>query len=236
MSDGGTGKLKRRPGDRAGLSREQVLRAARDLADHEGVDALTMRRLADRLGVAPNTIYSHYADKAALLDALLDSLLADIEVPDVRRADWRDGLVELMRESRTVLLANADLLPHLLSRPMRGRNASRLAEAALALLEQGGIEGPPAVDALRALLTYTFGSVALDARRRADPDLARREAESAAAFGSMTDLRRVAALAELLARPPVGATFETAIRWLIDGIARETSASGAPRTRGGARR
>ena len=178
-----------------------------------------MRRLADRLGVAPNSLYSHYADKAALVDAFLDSLLGEIELPDTDTVDWRDGLVTLMGDSRSTLLTHADLFPYLLSRPMRGANASRLAESTLALLERGGIQGPNAVDALRALLTYTFGAVVLDAPRRHDPDPVGRARESRVAFGGRTDLPRVARLAAPLSEPPTDDRFETGLRWLLDGIA-----------------
>src|SRR5688572_26763773 len=73
-------RTRRRPGNRAGLDAGRVLEAARDLTRQGGVEALTMRRLASALGVAPNALYSHYSDKSALLDAVLDSLLSEVEV------------------------------------------------------------------------------------------------------------------------------------------------------------
>jgi len=213
-------ETRRGPGTRAGLTADAVLEAGRDLVSHEGVEALTMRRLADRLGVAPNSLYSHFADKSALLDAILDSLLAEIEVPNVDRLDWRGGLVALMTRSRSMLLDHADLLPHLFSRPMRGPQATRLGEATLALLARGGIEGNAAVDALRALLTFTFGSVALDAPRRSESDPDGRRRASAAAFAGDPSAPRMAQLADRLSRPPANGSFETGLRWLIDGIER----------------
>ena len=95
----------RSAGQRAGLSREAVLGAARRIADDEGVDRLTMRRLATALGVVPNAVYTYYPDKEALLDALLDDLLASVEIGDPDEGDWRDGLVRLMDGSRRLLLA-----------------------------------------------------------------------------------------------------------------------------------
>ena len=79
-------------GQRAGLSREQVLAAARRIADAEGVDRLTMRRLAAELGVLPNALYTYVPDKEALLDALIDDLLAGIEADEPAAGDWREGL------------------------------------------------------------------------------------------------------------------------------------------------
>ena len=57
-------------GQRAGLTRRSILQAARRIADTDGVDHLTMRRLAGELGVMPNTLYSYFPHKDALLDAL----------------------------------------------------------------------------------------------------------------------------------------------------------------------
>jgi TetR/AcrR family tetracycline transcriptional repressor len=208
---------RRGPGTRAGLTGGQILTAARELVEREGVESLTMRQLADQLGVAPNSIYSHFRDKAALVDAVLDDLLAEIADPVIGSGAWQDGVIALMARSRDTLLRHAPLLPHLFSRPMRGPQASRLAEATLALLEQGGIRGPDAVAGLRAILTYTFGSVALDAPRRLD-DPAARAAAGVAAFGERTDRPRVAAQAEALARPPADADFATSLRWLLDGL------------------
>jgi len=210
----------RRPGTRAGLTAEEVLEAARMIVRREGAEPLTMRRLADELRVAPNSLYSHYPSKADLMDAVLDSFLAEIDVPIGAETDWRDGLVALMEASRLTLLGHPDLLPLFLSRPMRGPNAVRLGEETLRQLARGGVQGPAAVDGLRALLTFTFGSVVLDAPRREEPDPASREARSFAAFSADVERPRIAELAGPLSRPPTDVAFATSLRWLIDGIAR----------------
>jgi AcrR family transcriptional regulator len=64
--------MTRAPGQRAGLTREAVISAARAVADREGLERLSMRALASELGVMPNALYSHVNDKTALLDGLLD--------------------------------------------------------------------------------------------------------------------------------------------------------------------
>jgi TetR/AcrR family tetracycline transcriptional repressor len=216
-------ETRRSPGTRAGLTADAVLAAARTLVEPEGVEGLTMRRLAETLEVAPNTLYSYFPDKAALLDALLDSLLAEVDVPGLDRMDWRDGLVALMASSRATLLAHAGLLPQLFSRPMRGPQATRLGEETLALLARGGIEGRAAVDALRALLTFTFGSVALDAPRRLETDPEARRRANAVAFASDPASPRMAELSDPLSRLPADGSFETGLRWLIDGIERSNT-------------
>lgn len=208
----------RGPGTRAGLSREAVLAAARALVEAEGLERLTMRRLAAELGVAPNAIYSHVSDKAALVDAVLDSLLADIDTEGAGEWDPRDGLVQLMLESRRVLLEQAHVLPRLLAGPMRGPNLRRLTEACLGLLAELGVEGQAAVDGLRMLLTYTVGSAALDAPRAAEPDPAARWAGSERVFVAHGEGSRVARNARALARPSADDAFVRGLGWLLDGI------------------
>ena len=145
----------RSAGQRAGLSRQTVLGAARRIADVEGVDHLTMRRLASELGVMPNTLYSYFPDKEALLDALIDDLLGDIDVGDPADGDWRDGLVRVMDSSRRLLLTHPQLVPTFLARPGLGPNAARLGEITFTLLRRGGIDGERAVGAFRILLEST---------------------------------------------------------------------------------
>ena len=220
------GETRRRPGERAGLAAEAVLAEARTLCEREGIERLTMRRLADRLGVAPNALYSHFADKSALVDALMDSLLADIEVPDAGHVGWRQGLLELMRSTRRFLLAHADLIPHFLSRPRRGPNAIRLGEETLIFLEHAGLKGEDAVEALRILLIYTFGFAAQEAPRRADPHPEFRRLESEAAFGAARDRQVTRELARSLSEHPSDKTFERGLCWLLDGI--RAAAEGGP--------
>lgn len=107
---------RRTPGQRAGLTRPAVLAAARELLAAGGLEALTMRALADRLHVAPNALYSHVAGKTALIDELLDELLALVEAPPEDVADPRAGLHRVMASTYDVRLAHADLVPLYLAR------------------------------------------------------------------------------------------------------------------------
>jgi TetR/AcrR family tetracycline transcriptional repressor len=208
-------------GQRAGLSREQVLAAARRIADAEGVDRLTMRRLAAELGVMPNALYTYVPDKEALLDALLDDLLADVDPGDpAAEEDWRDGLVRVMDASRRLLLAHPQLAPVFLARPALGPNAARLGEITLALLRRGGVEGERAVEALRVLLVYSLGFAAFQAPRLQTDSPARTEQVEAAYAGLPEDrFPRLRRLAGPLAAPTDDRQFHTGLRWLLDGIA-----------------
>jgi AcrR family transcriptional regulator len=200
----------RGPGVRAGLTQAAVVAAARRIVDRHGLDALTMRRLAAELGVTPNTLYSHVAGKSALLDLLMDDVAGEVE--------WRDGLRALFASTRRTVAAAPELAPLFLSRPTRGPNALRLGEVTLQLLARGGVEGPAAVRALRALLVYSFGYATFAAARAEDPDPRARARRAERAFAADDSLPRTTALASELARAPGEAGFEEGLEALITGI------------------
>ncbi len=217
------GRQHRGPGQRAGLRPRAVIAAARSLVEREGLAAVTMRRLAGDLGVAPNTLYSHFADKTALLDAVLDDVIGEIQPPDPHTVDWAEGLVALMGQTRRLLLDHAELIPLFLSRPRRGRNAIRLGEVTLELLARGGIQGQRAVRALRALLIYSFGFAALQAPWLTEPQPDQRHARSQAALAAAPgEFPNVARLAALLSSQPTDEDFQAGLRWLLAGIAGRT--------------
>lgn len=211
----------RRPGERAGLSRDEVLECARRLAERAGLEQVTIRRLAAELGVAPNALYTYFADKTAILDALFDAILGELEPPDPEAGRWQDALAELMRASRRLLLAHPRLAQLFLSRP-GGANALRLGEATLRILARGGIRGRKAVEALRALVTYTLGFAALEVPRRADAEAGRRVERAAALIEALPpeEFPLTRACSRELASHASDRDFEAGLRWLIDGIAR----------------
>jgi AcrR family transcriptional regulator len=85
------------------LSRERILSAAVGLADRDGVESLSMRRLASELGVVPMALYKHVANKEELLDGMLDIVVADFDAP---RADlpWKEAVRERILSAREALL------------------------------------------------------------------------------------------------------------------------------------
>ena len=185
----------RTPGQRAGLTRARVLAAARELLDEHGVEALTMRALAERLGVRPNALYSHVESKEALVDEVLDDVLAAVDAPSPEARDPLAGVHAMMASTYRVLLAHADLVPLYLARQgARGPNARHLGEVMLALLARGGVAGRRADEALHVLIVYTIGSAAFATR-------------SPLATGD--------------APPPGGdqaAHFERGLKWILAGI------------------
>ncbi len=165
----------RAPGQRAGLTRSTVLAEARDVLAASGLASLTMRALAERLGVAPNALYSHFASKAALVDELLDDVLADVREPPAAIEDPSDGLEQLMASTYEVLVAHPDLVPLYLARQgAAGPNAQRLGETMIALLARAGVHGEPAREARRVLIIYTIGFAAFATHPPLEPGAGRK--------------------------------------------------------------
>ena len=93
------------------LSTQRVLRAAVELADDAGLDALSMRHLAHELGVVPMALYKHVASKEELLDGMVDVIVAEID-PPVDGTGWKDAV------RRRVLSARQALLRHRWAPPL----------------------------------------------------------------------------------------------------------------------
>jgi AcrR family transcriptional regulator len=90
-------------GRRAPLSRDRVLRAAVALADDAGIDSVSMRRLAQELGVVPMALYKHVANKDELLDGMVDVIVGEID-PPAHGADWKDAIRQRILSARRSLL------------------------------------------------------------------------------------------------------------------------------------
>jgi len=150
----------RKPGQRTGLTRGAVLAAARDVLTDGGYDGLSMRAVARRLDVAPNALYSYVIGKQALIDLLLDDVLAGV---DERAAvgDPTAALHALMTGTYDILLEHADLLPAFIARQgARGPHAQRLGDSVHAQLHAAGVRGRCAEQAQHILIIHTIGFAA----------------------------------------------------------------------------
>src|SRR5215467_7445946 len=104
---------------RAPLSRERVLSAAIDVADRGGIAALTIRSLADELGVKPMSLYHHVANKEAIIDGIIDVVFGEIELPPTD-TDWRSALRRRAYSARAVLRRHPWATPLMESRTNPG--------------------------------------------------------------------------------------------------------------------
>ncbi|MFC7623180.1 TetR/AcrR family transcriptional regulator [Microlunatus sp. GCM10028923] len=154
-----TERSRRSRGERAGLTREQIVAAARRTLDARGLDGLSLRAVAAELGVAPNAIYSHLDDKNALIDAVLDDVLSTIAEP--RTKDPRRALKTIMVDTYDTLVEQARLVGAYLARQgSRGPEAQRLGMIMDRCLEQLGAGGAIGEAGRRSMIVYTIGYAA----------------------------------------------------------------------------
>jgi AcrR family transcriptional regulator len=139
-----------------GLSRERILGVARQLVDQEGMNALSMRRLAQELDVWPMSVYRYFQDKDELLDALAESAAEAIPLPSGDES-WRIQLTALLNDARTAVGQDPSGIGGRLARAFLTPGALRVSEAAMRILQSAGFEPAEAASAWRALWSYTFG-------------------------------------------------------------------------------
>lgn len=141
------------------LQPNTVIRAALDLLNEVGVDGLTTRKLAERLGVQQPALYWHFRNKRALLDALAEAMLAENHTHSVPRADddWRSFLIGNARSFRQALLAYRDGARIHAARDRRTADGNGRRAASLPL--RGGFSAGDAVNALMTISYFTVGAV-----------------------------------------------------------------------------
>ena len=154
---------------RSRLNREQVADAALELADREGLDALTMRALADRLGVGAMTLYGYVRNKDELLDAIVDRAVTETEPPALE-GEWDQQLREVVVRARQGLLRHPSLVELRIRRPVLRPDALRFSEMSLRILRRAGFEVREATWAFRLLFTYTLGFAALSPAEATEDD------------------------------------------------------------------
>jgi TetR/AcrR family tetracycline transcriptional repressor len=139
------------------LTRERVVEEALAVIAHDGANALTMRRLAARLGVVPGALYHHVRNKQQLQDLLLDNVLAEIDVHLDPSLAWVEQLKVLAHRLRQVLEAHPGVAGILKTRDPLGPHSLALAEGFLGPLQAAGFGDREAGLAFFLLVDYTIG-------------------------------------------------------------------------------
>jgi AcrR family transcriptional regulator len=156
------------PPAKAPLTRDAIVAAAIAVLDADGLDGVSMRRVAQRLETGPASLYQHVGNKDELLELVLDRVCADIEipVPGVGPDGWQEPLKELLRRVRKVVGAHQDLAYVMLGRVPTGPNALAGAEGMLRILLDGGIPERLAAQAVDSLQLFVASATYEDAIRR----------------------------------------------------------------------
>lgn len=215
---------------RTGLSVDRIVAAAVELADGDGVTALSMRRVADRLGVGAMSLYTYVPGKGELVDLMIDQVLGELDRPELP-GGWRARLDHVAHANLALYRRHPWLLQVNTARPPMGPNLVAKYDYELGALEGTGLSDVEMDTLLTAVLAYVSGAAT-----------AAVEAAAAPAQSGMTDEQWWAAQAPLLekvfdpARFPLAArvgaaageaygladpayAFEFGLQRLLDGIA-----------------
>jgi AcrR family transcriptional regulator len=140
------------------LTKGRVLQAAVDVADREGLGALTMRRLGAKLGIEAMSLYKHVANKEEILDGIVELVVGEIEIPS-EGADWKEAMRRRTVSAREVLSRHSWAIGLLEARGSRGPTARRYLDAILGNLRSAGFSIENAVHAFWVLDCYVYGHV-----------------------------------------------------------------------------
>src|SRR5262245_10718918 len=142
-------------GHRAPLSKERVLRAAVRMADEGGVASLTMRKLAEDLGVEAMSLYHHVANKNEILDGMVDLVCSEIDLP-ARGADWKTAMRQRAISARAVLLRHPWAVGLMESRAHPGPATMQHHDAVIGSLRGAGFSIAMAAHAFSVLDSYIY--------------------------------------------------------------------------------
>lgn len=196
------------------LTREVLVDACLRIADREGPDAVTLRRLGSELGVDPTAVYRHFRDKGELLVAMADRLLVEVLEGFEPTGGWRADLRELAMRARRAYLAHPRLALLVTSARAPLPSESRITELGLRILRGAGLPDEEAVLAFQTLESYTAGGSSLEVESGPDGGEAWRLAYAALPPEEYPNLTR---LAPLMYRGDEAA-FEYGVDLLLDAI------------------
>jgi AcrR family transcriptional regulator len=207
------------------LSRERILRAALQLADEEGIDAVSMRRTGQALGVEAMSLYKHVSGKEDVLDGISDLVMEEIEVPS-RDLPWRTALRQSAIATHQAMLRHPWAAPVLESRRNPGPTRMRYLDAVVSILLDAGFTLQDVARAFMAVDAHVYGfttmilSFPFDLRD--SPDEAQVLAEES--FGdAFPGLRSMAELA--VTGPGVPLELEFGLDLILDGLERRLSST-----------
>ena len=155
----GRGRNRGRPS----LSRAEIVDAAIAVADAEGAEAVSMRRIAQVLRAGTMSLYWHVGNKEQLVDLMLDALEGESEAPEPS-GDWRAALREFARSRRAMLHRHLWVMNFIGGRPALGPNTLLNMEQGLAVFDRAGLDTTSSLRVLETVLTYVQGAVLRETR------------------------------------------------------------------------
>jgi AcrR family transcriptional regulator len=203
------------------LSRARIISAAVDLIEREGVEAVSMRRIAALLDCGVMSLYNHVPSKAALLDDVAERVICGIEFTAMPGASWEEQVRAQARAFRAIARKYPRSTMLVVSRPTASQTGLRPIENALATLREAGCGGSEAVLIVRAFIAFIMGSllreVGVTPGLREDDAGAERAVPAAAP--DPVEFPQVTSLATELSRRDPDGDFEFGLDLLVHAIA-----------------
>jgi AcrR family transcriptional regulator len=206
---------------RRALDTDAVVETALRIADEEGVDAVSMRRIASELRVGTMSLYHHVADKDELIELMADATSAELIVPGELLGDWREALRAIAHRTRAAFMRHPWLIDTAGTRPLVTRNALRHVEQSVAIVAGLDVDRDTAIAMVMATDDYTIGHVFRQTRigtgdRPVATDADRARVRALLDTGEFPHLAEVFADERNLTPPPD--TFDAGLEWLFDGM------------------
>ena len=200
------------------------------ILDKEGLDGLSMRRLADELDTGPASLYWHVGSKDGLLDLIFDRVLGEVEVPNPDPERWQEQLRKVARAWRVVILRHRDIVRISIGRIPMGPNALRLSEGLFAILRAAGVPDQLAVTGHHLLFAIINGftldettELGVEIERPLDEHTANAARDYIAEL-PVEQFPNLAAVAEHFGYADSDQSFELLIDLFVDGLAQRVHA------------
>ncbi|MBV9228379.1 MAG: TetR/AcrR family transcriptional regulator [Chloroflexi bacterium] len=145
--------------ERPALSREQIVRVALTLADAEGIEAISLRRIASVLGVSAMALYWYVERKEDVLDLMIDAVYGEMVYPELAPEDWRSHLQEIAVQTRAMMLRHPWLASLIGHRAVLGPNALKQTDYLLGIMSRLGFDMTTCMSVLSMFNAYTVGFV-----------------------------------------------------------------------------
>jgi AcrR family transcriptional regulator len=213
-------------GPQPSLTRDQIARAAIDIADAEGIEAVSMRKVAAKVGAGTMSLYRYVSRKDDLIDLMGDAAMAELDLPETPSGDWRADTVEIAKRNRDLYLRHPWAVTLGLARPSLGPNQLRVLEYALRVLDGLGLGIDDMMGIGGTLSAYVRGFVQAElaeaeAQRRTGMNEEQWRLTMRPYVVSLLDSGRYPMLSRVIVEgedPDLDVAFEQGVNRILDGL------------------
>jgi AcrR family transcriptional regulator len=214
---------------------EAITEAAIKILDSEGLEGLSMRRVAEALNTGPASLYWHVGSKDGLLDLIFDQIIGEMEVPEPQGGRWKEQLKQIALSQRATILRHRDLVAISMGRIPMGPHALRYTENVVGVLRAGGVPDDLAVSGYLLLFALVNGFTMDEmADPVLGPDDSPDQLSPSAVSGYLASLPvdqfpNIVATAPHFAQWDNDVQFEMLVDLYVDGLAQRAAAARAAR-------